>query len=43
MELWLDTAKKKEGKIIPQPHGKELLKVLYEDTFRTARPHRAGA
>ena len=42
MELWLDTAKK-EGKVVPQPHGKELLKILYEDAFRTARPQRAGA
>ena len=41
MELWLETAKK-EGRKIPQPHGKELLKILYEDTFRTTRPKRAG-
>jgi len=41
MELWLDTAKK-EGKTIPQPHGKELLRILYEDAFRTTHPQRAG-
>lgn len=29
MELWLETAEK-EGRKIPQPHGKELLKELYE-------------
>ena len=28
MELWLETAKK-EGKAIPQPHGKELLSIFY--------------
>ena len=42
MELWLKTAKK-EGKAIPQPHGKELLTILYEGAFRTTRPQRAGA
>ncbi len=41
MELWLETAKE-EGRKIPQPHGKELLKILYEDAFRTTRPKRAG-
>jgi len=41
MELWLETAKK-EGRKIPQPHGKELLKILYEDAFRTTRPKLAG-
>ena len=41
MELWLETAKK-EGRKIPQPHGKELLKILYEDAFRTTRPKQAG-
>ena len=41
MELWLDTAKK--GKAVPQPYGKELLKILYEDAFRTTRSQRAGA
>ncbi len=34
MELWLTTAKK-EGRNIPQPHGKELLTTLYENAFRT--------
>nr|QNO51474.1 hypothetical protein OGFGKJAA_00040 [Methanosarcinales archaeon ANME-1 ERB6] len=41
MELWLETAKK-EGRKIPQPRGKELLKILYEDAFRTTRPKLAG-
>ena len=41
MELWLETAKK-EGIKIPRPHGEELLKILYEDAFRTIRPKRAG-
>ena len=35
MELWLTTAKK-EGRKIPQPHGKELLSTLYENAFRTS-------
>ena len=30
------------GGKIPQPHGKELLKILYEDAFRTTRPKLAG-
>ena len=30
MELWLETARK-EGRIVPQPHGKELLSILYEN------------
>jgi predicted RNase H-like HicB family nuclease len=29
MELWLETAKK-EGREIPQPKGKELLKVIID-------------
>jgi predicted RNase H-like HicB family nuclease len=37
----LETAKK-EGRKIPQPHGKELLKILYEDAFRTTRPKQVG-
>ncbi|MBI5253115.1 MAG: type II toxin-antitoxin system HicB family antitoxin [Euryarchaeota archaeon] len=41
IELWLETAKK-EGRDIPQPHGKELLNALYENTFRTTCPQRAG-
>ena len=40
--LWLETAKK-DGKYIPQPHGKEFLKRVFEDTFRITRPQRAGA
>ena len=42
MELWLDTAEK-ERKAVPQPHGKELLKILYEGAFHTTRSQRAGA
>jgi len=43
IELWLETAKK-EGREIPQPSGKELLKELYEKatTFRAPRPHGTG-
>ena len=29
MELWLETAKK-EGREIPQPRGKELLKAIFD-------------
>ena len=36
-----DTAKK-EGRKIPQPHGKELLELLYKNTYRTTHPQRAG-
>jgi predicted RNase H-like HicB family nuclease len=41
IELWLETAKK-EGREIPQPHGKELLNTLYENTVRTTRPQKVG-
>jgi len=41
MELWLETAKK-AGRRIPQPHGKEFLTKLYQETFRPTRPERAG-
>lgn len=41
MELWLETAKKEDRKI-PQPYGKELLKILYEDAFCTTRPQQVG-
>ena len=41
VELWLETARE-EGRRIPQPHGKELLNILYESTFCTVRPERAG-
>lgn len=41
IELWLETAEK-EGRKIPQPHGKELLKIFYEDAFRTTRPQQVG-
>ena len=41
MELWLETAKK-EGRKIPQPHGKELLELLYKNTYRSTHPQRAG-
>ncbi len=38
MELWLETARK-EGREIPKPSGKELLKELYEKVaFRVTRP-----
>jgi len=40
MEFWLKTAKK-EGGDIPLPHGKELLDLLYESTFRTQRRQKA--
>jgi len=40
IELWLKTAKK-EGRDIPLPHGKELLNLLYENTFRTTRHQKA--
>ena len=36
MELWLETARK-EGRKIPQPQGKELLSIFYENTFHTKR------
>lgn len=40
MELWLETARK-EGRKIPEPHGKELLNVLYS-TFDTPEPQKIG-
>jgi predicted RNase H-like HicB family nuclease len=30
MNLWLETARK-EGREIPEPHGKELLKFLHDE------------
>jgi len=36
MELWLEAAKK-EGRDIPQPHGKELLNLIYENARHTSR------
>lgn len=42
IELWLETAKI-TGKYIPKPHGKELLKGVFEDAFRITRPQKAGA
>ena len=43
MELWLETAKK-EGREIPQPAGKELLRAIVDEkiAFRTTRPHETG-
>ncbi len=41
IQLWLETAKK-EGRRIPQPHGKELLKSL-EETLHTTLSRRVGA
>jgi len=40
-ELWLETAEK-EGRNVPQPHGKELLNIFYENAFSATRPGRAG-
>jgi len=42
-ELWLETAEK-EGREIPQPAGKELLKAFVEEkiAFRLTRPQEAG-
>ena len=44
IELWLETAEK-EGREIPQPAGKELLKAIVDEkiTSRPPRPQRAGA
>ncbi|RZB30875.1 MAG: hypothetical protein AEth_00829 [Candidatus Argoarchaeum ethanivorans] len=42
MELWIETAKK-EGRNIPQPPGKEILKLIYENSFRTTHLDGAGA
>ena len=42
MKLWLETAKK-EGRDIPQPHGKELLNLLYENVLHTSRPEGVSA
>ncbi len=41
MELWLTTAEK-EGRKIPQPHGKELLTTLYENVVRTPSTGNVG-
>lgn len=41
MELWIKTAKK-EGRDIPQPHGKEMFNVLYETAFSTTCAEGAG-
>jgi len=40
IELWLEAAQK-EGREIPQPHGKELLNTLYESTVCAIRPQKA--
>lgn len=37
IDLWLETAKK-EGRLIPQPFGKEILNMFYESAFRTVQP-----
>ena len=42
MELWLETAKK-EGRDIPQPHGKEMLNLIYENARYTSRPEGISA
>ena len=43
MELWLETAEK-EGRDIPKPAGKELLKAIVDekDGFHPVRPPEAG-
>ena len=41
MELWIETAKK-EGRNIPQPHGKEILKLIYGKALHTTRLEGAG-
>ena len=41
MDLWLETARK-DGRRIPEPHGKELLNVLYS-TFNASEPQKAGS
>ncbi|MDI6889484.1 MAG: type II toxin-antitoxin system HicB family antitoxin [Thermodesulfovibrionales bacterium] len=43
IELWLETAEK-EGREIPQPVGKELLRAIVDEkiAFRSARPQGAG-
>ncbi|MEX2705918.1 MAG: type II toxin-antitoxin system HicB family antitoxin [Candidatus Freyarchaeota archaeon] len=37
IELWLETAKR-EGREIPKPGGKELLKRFYEEAFASNTP-----
>ena len=37
IELWLETAKR-EGREIPKPCGKELLKRFYEEAFASNTP-----
>ena len=43
VELWLETAEK-EGREIPRPAGKELLRAIVDEkiAFRPARPQLAG-
>jgi predicted RNase H-like HicB family nuclease len=41
MELWLETAKK-EGRKIPKPQGKELLRTVCEELSHATRPQRAN-
>lgn len=43
MELWLETAEK-EGRKIPQPVGKELLRAIVDEknSFHSTNPHGAG-
>ncbi len=44
IDLWLETAKK-EGREIPKPTGKELLRTVVEElgSFRVARSHGISA
>jgi len=43
MELWLETAEK-EGRKIPQPAGKEILRAIVDEkiAFHPTRPQGAG-
>ncbi|RJS78159.1 type II toxin-antitoxin system HicB family antitoxin [Methanophagales archaeon] len=43
MELWLETAEK-EGRKIPQPAGKEILRAIVDEKidFHPTRPQGAG-
>ena len=43
VELWLETAEK-EGREIPRPAGKELLRAIVDEkiAFRPVRPQLAG-
>lgn len=40
MDLWLETARK-EGRDVPEPHGKELLSLLY-NALDASEPQKAS-